>query len=211
MNQTQHLLERLFFSLGLLLLGHTSQAQAEQTFWNLPQTLSDSNVTVSFEVDSTWHMVRGSTKEIAGKAWLSEPTDYRTIRAEVALPVSQFNTDSSRRDTRLREVMHAAVAPEVRFSLTAAPSLCDPSTLEIAASCLAKLEGTLTINSTTREIALPVEITKNEAAFMIEGLTQFKWADFGVEDPSIIVAKLNPTVTVKVAVTLANPTAEAKF
>jgi len=101
----------VFFAL-VSLLGSTAFAG---TRWNLPQQLSDTNTTVTFEVDSTWHLVEGKTAGIHGRVWLENQADTNSINIEVSLPVARFDTDRESRDEKLRTVMYAQRYPEVSF------------------------------------------------------------------------------------------------
>jgi hypothetical protein len=45
-------------------------------------------------------------------------------------------------------------------------------------------------------------ITKQEAEYQIKAVTTIKWQDFNIEDPSILIAKLDQLVKIKVLITL---------
>ena len=177
--------------------------------WNTPATLSDSNTTVSFAVDSTFHYVEGHTKGITGRAWLESPSDYRSIRAELSLPVAQFDTDSARRDARMREVLHADTSPAVQVAVAGSDSVCDPDGITAATPCSMALTTKLTINQTTKTMSIPATITRNGDSFIVTGSSSLQWADYGVEDPSILIARLDPTVTINFSITL-NPTSNSQ-
>jgi hypothetical protein len=93
---------KVLFRLGVFAAFLTGAAPCLAASWNLPQDLRDENTKVEFLVDSTWHVVNGSTAGIRGRAWLQTPSDYRSIRAELRFPVGGFNTGNERRDRRLR-------------------------------------------------------------------------------------------------------------
>jgi hypothetical protein len=48
----------------------------------------------------------------------------------------------------------------------------------------------------SKEVELPVEITKEGDFYSIKGTLPLQWADYNIEDPSILIAKLDPTVTI---------------
>lgn len=179
----------------------TLDAQA-QNFWNLPIEISDSNTTISFNVDSTWHMVKGTTKNIKGQAWLGDKKDFRSIKGEVTLKVADFDTDSRSRDKRMREVMHADDYPDVRFIIKSVDKICDPQSLEIGQSCETILNGKLTIGNTAQELLIPAQTARNLSGYTVSGEAKLRWADYGVEDPSIFIAKLKPDVTITFSVKL---------
>lgn len=170
--------------------------------WNMPQELTDGNTSVRFTVDSTWHTIHGVTSGVTGRIWLADPSDYQSIRGMVALPVSQFDTDNSMRDKKLREVMGEKEFPEVTYELQRITGLCDPAQMPIGGRCEGKAGGTLSIHGNKKEILLPVTVESMADAWIISGKVEFGWRQFDVEDPSILVAKLNELVTVEVKLRL---------
>ncbi|MCB0358602.1 MAG: YceI family protein [Bdellovibrionales bacterium] len=192
-------------ALGLLTLLHANVALAAT--WPLPQELNDTNTSVRFNVDSTWHLVEGSTSHIRGKIWLADPSDSRSIRADVHIPIAFFDTDSSSRDERMREVMHADRFPEVRFLLSDAAEICDPSSLEENAAssetvCQGTLHGTVEISGVRRPLALHTTVARSESGYVVNGTTSLRWDQFSVEDPSILIARLDKLVNIEVSVSL---------
>ena len=188
----------LFFSI------FTAYFQAFAEPWNLPQLLTAANTKVTFEVDSTWHLVKGEAKHIDGRVWLEDPKDFKSIRAKVRLPVSAFDTGKEGRDEKMRRVMHTDAAPDVIFSFEQSIDICDPKLVSAAAPCRVELPGELIINNVIKNVVVHAEIEKLADAFRITGTTLFKWSDFGVEDPSILIAKLDEDVKVDFVVSL-NP------
>lgn len=162
--------------------------------WNLPCALNDSNSKITFEVDSTWHMVHGKTNGLRGKAWLLDPNDPKSIRAELSLPVASFDTDSKSRNERLQEVMASEHFPEVKFNLTSVTDICDPDSLADHGQCPAHLVGDLIIRDHSKPVDVLATVTKTGDAFSIDGKLPFQWEEFGVEDPSILVARVDKTV-----------------
>lgn len=183
------------FSLG------SSVAQAEP--WNLPKTLSDSNCKVGFAVDTTWHMVHGKTSALSGRAWLDNSADYKTVRAQITIPVKSFDTDDNSRDKELRKVMDEAKFPNVNLELNSVAGLCDPAGLLAAQStCSGQLHAVLTIRDVKKEIEAPYKISLKDGSYTVEGSFKVRWADFGVEDPSIFIARVNKDVEISYQVAL---------
>lgn len=162
----------------------------------LPLILNDSNISVSFEVDSTWHLVKGSTAGISGKIWQENPSDLNTIVATISIPVEQFNTDNSSRDERMREVLHADKYPLVQYSLQQVQTDCPPSTDSNTLPCAIKLRGTVEISGTQKPIEISGTMQRDQDGFLVQGETNLSWKDFGVEDPSIFIARLDEDVHV---------------
>lgn len=188
----------LFLTLLLIVCPRLTQAAT----WDLPLAVNDSNTTVSFEVDSTWHLVHGTTKNISGTVTQASSTDPLSIRADIVIPVRFFNTDSQSRDERMLEVMAAERFPSVSFRSTRLSENCTPTSIEIHGRCTGSLRGALTIRDVSKEVDLPVEIAKQDGHYVINGTLHIAWADFNVEDPSILIARLDPTVTIAIRTTV---------
>lgn len=201
-NQTQRYFRGLYKGVifGAAYLGLATVSLAEA--WNLPQQISDTNTKIKFEVDSTWHMVHGTVSGLGGKVWLANPQDASSIQAEVTIPVAQFDTANSSRDSRLREVMAAEAFSEVKLHLQAAPEICKPQDLNASGACQGILLGTLEIRGMKRELRLPYQMTKVDSHYIVSGKFTFEWGAFGVEDPSILIARVKPEVAVTYEVKL---------
>lgn len=175
-------------------------------FWNLPVDLDDSLVEVQFTVDSTWHLIEGQTKKINGRVWLDRPDDYRSIRATFSLPISEFVTGNSSRDSRMREVMHADMFPQVELKILRVLEICNPAELDPDGlklegpkpdrSCPTKLKGELNISGIAKEIEVPATVSRQGDDYFVKGKTSLRWDEYNVEDPSILIAKLQPVVDI---------------
>ena len=170
------------------------EATSKLGSWNMPLTLADSNTVVKFEVGSTWHTIHGTTSGIKGALTLAEETDPTSIKGTVEIPVARFDTDNSRRDQRMLEVMAAERFATVSFKVEQIANLCNPSEINVGKSCKAKALGKLMIRGVERPSEWLLEIERVGEEFHIHGGTTIRWADFAIEDPSILVAKLYPDV-----------------
>jgi polyisoprenoid-binding protein YceI len=168
--------------------------------WNLPQELNDQNTQVTFAVDSTWHMVHGVTSGLAGKVWLADPKNQASLKAEIRIPVARFNTDNASRDERLREVMAAKEYQEVVLRLNSGPD-CSITQGELS-ECRGELLGSLEIRGVSKDLRLPYLIKKDGEHYLVSGELSLMWGSFGVEDPSILIARVDPEVTIKYQVRL---------
>lgn len=191
---------KFFVTLVTLFLATNVTAQ-ENTIWGLPQSLSDKNTEVSFEVDTTWHIVYGKITGTSGSIKLSDVNNPLTVVSDIHFPTKNFNTGWDKRDDNLHEHMKVEQFPEVILKTSAVQGECSPQAVN-KADCAAKLVGTLTICDITKDIEIPVTISKKEQSYKINGEYSFKWADYNVDDPSIIVAKVDPVVKVIYSVTL---------
>jgi polyisoprenoid-binding protein YceI len=58
------------------------------------------------------------------------------------------------------------------------------------------LTGILTIRDVTKEVTLPVEISKEADSYRIKGTLPLQWADYNIEDPSILIVQLDRTANI---------------
>lgn len=176
--------------------------------WVLPQPISDTNTEVSFEVDSTWHLIHGKTSGVKGQVWLETPKDPLSVRATISFPVNLFNTDGEMRDERLREVMDSQHSPNVMLQVKSFIPECEPATVNTEGKCPVRIDSNLKIRGIELQMPLRAELSREGNLFRLRGIAKFSWLDFGVEDPSILVAKLDPEVVVSFSVVI--PAAETQ-
>jgi polyisoprenoid-binding protein YceI len=207
--QKRSMLVGLFGRILVLLTLFVSTVYADspgnQASWNLPMNLSDKNTSVHFEVDSTWHMVHGKAHNISGTAYLSDGSDPSSVQVSVEIPIKELDTDNSMRDSKLRSIMAAEEFPLLRFIGAGLAKKCTPALVLRDGKCHDTMPGSLTIRDISKKVALSVEITKVPKGFTVKGLLPIIWADYGVEDPSILVAKVEPLVNVLFTVQLPDP------
>jgi polyisoprenoid-binding protein YceI len=170
--------------------------RAQGDTWNLPSPLNDSNTKVSFVVDSTWHTVNGTTKHLNGSVVLKDKNDPLSIVVDLKIQVKTFDTDWDSRDEKLQECMASDTYPVASFTSTRLSENCKPTVIDIAGKCSGTLTGILTMRDVSKEVALPVSITKERDSYLISGSLPVTWADYNIEDPSILIAKLDPIVTI---------------
>ena len=168
--------------------------------WNLPQKLDDSNTKIAFDVDTTWHIVHGAIKGITGAAKLSDPANPLSISAEIHVPVKSIDTGWGMRNSSLYDHMAADSFPEIIIRTKGIKGSCLPETVT-EQGCKAILQANLSIRDVSKDVDLDIEIKKTPEGYHAAGKYSFAWADYKVEDPSIVMAKVNPTVEVKYSVT----------
>jgi polyisoprenoid-binding protein YceI len=163
----------------------------------MPYHLSDANTNVKFQVDSTWHKIVGKVKNFSGEAWLSNDKDPNSIRAKIIFPVVGFDTDNESRDKELRHDMHSDIYPNVEFELSSVNNICPPIDLNQGKVCEITLIGNLSISGVKKEVTIPGSLLLSNNIYKVTGRFPVTWGEFGVEDPSIWIAKLDPIVYVE--------------
>ncbi len=177
-------------------------AIADSSPFNLPALITDVNTQISFKVDSTWHMVEGNVKGITGAVEIKDPKNPLCVTGQLFFPLVGFSTNRESRDERLREVMASAEFPNVTFEIGDFLPSCGFDLLQKDTQCPGTIVGNLTIRNTSRKVTLSTIFSRREGVYSVQGTYPIAWADYGVEDPSILVAKLDPIVTVSFSVTL---------
>ena len=170
--------------------------------WTLPQKLDDSNTTVTFDLATTWHRVEGKISGISGSARFSDPADDKSLHAEIFFPVKNFDTGNRSRDKELRHDMAEPQHPNAKLEIVKSDQLCPRTAVITGKPCRASLSATLEIREQKQEINLPITIQRTDRGFAAFGEISFHWLDFGIEDPSMIIARVDKTVNVHYRVEL---------
>ncbi len=156
-------------------------------------SLTPENTKVRFEVDSTWHLVTGQVRALSGTV------DLARSKVEVRIPVSELDTDNGKRDRKMRAVMEADKFPEIVF--VASPLPCDPR--RESGQCAGEMKGEIQIRGVRKPLVLQLRQTPGaNGNVTVHAETALNWSEFGVEDPSIFIAKLRETVRVSIDVDL---------
>jgi hypothetical protein len=127
---------------------------------------------------------------------LAEPHNPLSVRATLSFPVARFNTDWESRDERLREVMDSEHVPHVKVALESLVPQCDAQGFQITGECKVDLQLKLSIRTTERLLNVQGTLRREAHTVALRGIAHFSWRDFGVEDPSILIAKLDPDMKV---------------
>lgn len=171
-------------------------------FLGQPLTLTPTNTHVEFFVDSTWHTVHGKVPDVAGSIQLERPGEISSARAEVHFRVNAFDTENSSRDERMREVLAAEQFPEVVFKEGILAGKCDLTGLMLAQECEDVLSGKLMIRGHEETVSFPVQMKREQNEIRFSATTDVDWTRYGVEDPSIIIAKLDHIAHIHLIVTV---------
>jgi polyisoprenoid-binding protein YceI len=177
---------------------------AEQQLGFHDQIFSDDKIQITFEVDSTWVLVRGNISGVNGNYSVDSGKDYPTVTGKIKIPVENFKTGSESRDEHMREVMAADKFKDVSVSIEGFNVICTPWQLGVVdQSCSGSLNAKLEIRDVTKAVQLPYTLAKKtDKDFVASGEIQLNWAEYNVEDPSILIAKLDPVVKVLYSIKL---------
>lgn len=136
-----------------------------------------------------------------GELSLRENNNPRSVYGEVSLPVAQLDTENSRRDRKMREVMAADQFPEIVYVVDSADFPCSSEQFPKIPFCKVVLHGRIKIHGVERAWDVEGHLSQTNSRFSFSGSGTILWADFGIEDPSILVARLDPQVQANILVT----------
>ena len=179
-----------------------SQTDNQDLLVAFPIALSDGNTEVTFEVDSTWHLVHGKISDTSGSISMENINSQQVIKVKLQFPVEKFDTDSEMRDSRMREVMDQAHFPLVKVETEFSQQQCLVAEQFILGKCKFQLPAAVTIRDTKRQVNLDITVEQTTNSLEVIGTASLLWSDYGVEDPSILIATLDPEVQISFRVKL---------
>ncbi|MEZ4754171.1 MAG: YceI family protein [Bdellovibrionota bacterium] len=185
----------------LLLTRASASAENSPAKWYLPSLIDDQNTKINFILDSTWHTVHGSVSGVSGLVELKDPNNPLSVLVSLELPVEKMDTDNSSRDKKMMRVMSQEVYSTVTFKAEGLKS-CTPSLVLKNKVCDDSMHGNLKIRDVEKKVELPIKITAENNSFKISGSLSISWAEFGVEDPSILIASVDEIVTIEFEVNI---------
>lgn len=200
---------RIIFIFFILIIFNSpvqSQELKSESYWHLPAKLNSQNTKISFSLDSTWHTIHGSVDDLSGNVWLKDIKDPRSVQAILSFPVKSLTTHNESRDEKMFSVMDEAAFQNISFQVTSINDLCSPPTSELETGsfiCNCNGLGVIKIRDIEKEIQLTLKIVLTaQKEYRITGEAKLLWSDFGIEDPSILIATVHPVVAIHFEVTI---------
>ena len=173
-----------FLALGLALLGSFSTAEAA-TYGFTPAGSS-----VKFFNKASLHGIEGTAKSFSGSL------DTETGTGKLSVSTANMTTHLGPRDTKMHEYcLETDKYPTITFAVS---SIDGGDALNSGqGSGTVTLKGTLTIRDVSRPVAIKTSYSFGDDGLSLSGRHDFKWTDFNVPDPSIIISKLYPEMNVQ--------------
>ena len=166
--------------------------------------LNAKNTKLQFEIDSTWHTVHGVAKKLFGTIYQQSSPNQTNLSGTVIISTKDLDTDNSLRDEKMRECLESERYPEIIFEVTGTSKLC-PLTYgkeNKGRSSSCTLSGVVSIKNVKKKIELLVTSNTDGDLSIIKAQTSLSWRDFGVTDPSILVAKVDENVKISIEIIL---------
>jgi len=188
-------------SIVALAFAAVAPVAAEETIYHFG--VSPQNTNVTFESETDFETILGSTREIRGTATVD--IDGGLARTSLEVPVESLRTGIDLRDKHLRSGMwlDAKKYPTISFSSSSARKI-DDTRWEIS--------GTFSMHGESRELSttvevrpIPADVAKSAGLgkgdwIRITAPFEVKLSEFGVVIPKKPAQRVNDTWTVKVQV-----------
>lgn len=155
---------------------------------------------LSFTPQSSVRFVNRSTLgEFSGQAAPVGRFDPATGRGALDIDATSLSTGNGPRDARMRAYcLDVAQFPRIHFVVTAVEG--DAAGLKAGAagsSGTVTLVGALTVRDVTRALSVPASYRYDAAGLQLSGQVELRWADYGVPDPAVVIATLDPAMSVR--------------
>lgn len=179
--------------IALLLLCATLQART--------LGFGPSDGSVGFEAQSTLHAFSGTAASFAGTI------DTERLSGTLEIDAASITTHLGPRDARMRDLcLEVLRFADIRFRVETIEG--DTALLRAeSGSGGVTLVGELTVRDVTLPVRVMASVSHEGGGLRIRGQHALRWSDYGVPDPSVLVARLSPELTVTFDVT-ARPPAE---
>jgi len=167
-------MKTIIYSIALLMT-MTCEAFSQAT----PRTVDYSASSITFKIKNAGLNVEGTFKEYSAVvSW--DPKNLAASQVEGKIKTKSISTGINGRDNHLRkeEFFHADKYPEIHFKSTAIKSQ--------GAGYV--VVGKLTIKGVTKEVSIPVSVTKTTTAEVYEGTLTINRLDFHVGEDSWVMS-----------------------
>ncbi|PZU82983.1 MAG: hypothetical protein DI529_13465 [Chryseobacterium sp.] len=179
MKTTKNLIKAVL-TFGVLLLTQLTNAQK--------LTIQSSNIKI--DGTSTLHAWDMTSKQstFSGTVAGNNITNVRFV-----MKANSLKSNESGLDKNAYKALNTEKYPDIVFTATSIPT-----------SGTATITGNLTITNTTKEIKIPVTVTKSGDVYAIKGSTKIKMTAFGVTPPKLMMGTIKTgddlTITINVSV-----------
>ncbi len=152
---------------------------------------SSGNGSISFHNKASLHEFDGVAQNFSGTLDTVAGTGSMTVQA------ASLTTKLGPRDSKMHNFcLESSTYGTITFQVSSIGG--DTAGLQSGqGSGSVTLNGTLTIRSVPQAVSISANYTHSEGALRLKGAHAMKWGDYGVPDPSILISKLYPDMTVR--------------
>lgn len=164
-------------------LGLGQQAEAAK------YTFDQSASTLTFHNSASLHEIDGVVKTFSGTF------DSDAGTGELKVQAASLTTNLGPRDSKMHSFcLESGNFPGISFKVTGVEG--GEALNSGAKKGRVKLTGALTIRDVTKNVVVASTFTRVDGSIHLNGKYAFKWGDYNVADPSIIISTLYPDMSV---------------
>jgi polyisoprenoid-binding protein YceI len=157
--------------------------------------VSDADGAITFHNVASVAAFDGRARTFSGRL------DPAARTGELVVAAASLTTDLAPRDVRLTHTcLETERFPEIRFTLAdvqeAEAARAAGSFAGGVGSGMVTLQGRLTIRDTTLDVEIPAIYAWEGANLHLKGKYDMEWTAFRIPDPSILVSRLSPQMSV---------------
>lgn len=156
--------------------------------------LDPARSTVGFSLGATIHTVHGTARMVSGTATLDPASGE--LSGEVVVEAASTDTDNDGRDQKMHDkVLEIAAHPTIVLRpehLTGSIPEAGEADVTLAAS--------LELLGSSHAIEIPAHVARNGDEISVTATFQIPYVEWGLEDPSVFVLRVEKYVTVEVEV-----------
>ena len=145
---------------------------------------------VKFFNKASLHGIDGTAKSFSGSL------DTEAGTGKLSVSTANMTTHLGPRDTKMHEFcLETDKYPTITYAVS---SIDGGDALNAGQGAgTVTLKGTLTIRDVSKPVAIKTSYSFGDNGLSLSGRHDFKWTDFNVPDPSIIISRLYPEMNVQ--------------
>lgn len=174
---------------ALVVIGATRTASADDKLYSVQAGKSFVKYTL---VHKAHTFVGTADKGIEGKVKLTGTTAQLMVR----IPVGNFDSGNSNRDSNMRDVVEATKFPNVELKAIAEGVTPGGSTKHT-------LKGKLTFHGVTNDVEIPVNVTWADKQAKVQGKFSISLEAYKIERPALLFVKVEDKLDLEVDLTIA--------
>lgn len=168
-----------------------------------PTQVMAETTSVSFDIKTRWHTIRGKLEGFSGVASLNDPSDATSVHGRITFPLDRIRTESGHTNRKLASLCDVKNHPRARYSILGLTGMSELETLGIGQSTPVKLVGVLTIRAISQVVPVVGTIKRTAHQYRFSGDASFDWREFGIVRPrGYVFFGVSPTVNIHVETAL---------
>ena len=127
-----------------------------------------------------------------------DPTDLAKTGFDVKISVDKFNSDNTRRDSHMMEVLEGLIFPHITWKVRKVDGLAGPIQ---AGSYKGFASGPLTVHGVTKTLDAPIEMKITESGEVtVKSSFSISLEEFDIERPTLVFVPIADDLPIKVTV-----------